>query len=154
MPMPSLHVYIIMLQNAWPTTQDSSPPQEGWRTTTWGGRKRCRHDWKKAKENGEKKRITIHWVKGERRWKAADQHSRSLATPRVAGITAGIVILVNENISISSKLQFYNVPYAYCTIISAKDYLCYGNNAWPYWQYVMFWNLSSTATIGRLGYCD
>ena len=87
---------------------------------------------KKLRRMEEKKRITIHWVKGERRWKAADQHSRSLATPRVAGITAGIVILVNENISISSKLQFYNVPYAYCTIISAKDYLCYGNNAWPY----------------------
>jgi hypothetical protein len=39
-----------------------------------------------------------------RRWKAASQHSRFLATPRVPGITAGIVILANKNISVSSNI--------------------------------------------------
>jgi hypothetical protein len=48
----------------------------------------------------------------------------------------------------------YNVPYAYCAVISAKDYMYSRNDVWLYWKYALFWILSSTAIIVRLLYCD
>ena len=108
MPMPFFYVYIIMLQVTWSIEEDSSPPQEGWRTTTSSGSiSRCLHDWNQKTKwkgtNGSAWQL-IAW--GEiRRWKAAGQHSKFLAAPPVPGITAGIVILVTENISINSNIE-------------------------------------------------
>jgi hypothetical protein len=65
MPVPFLYIYNILLQDAWSTTQQSSPSNEGWRPITSGERKSLEDMIRKRKLRGRDKIEAQTYLVGE-----------------------------------------------------------------------------------------